>query len=109
MRTYIKLEDCRPQVLRFALLMEQVLRENDHKGGWQGMTPEQINRRLEQESQELSIAISRLHDAHRLPVGAPVKARDEKRFSRESVLEAVDVANFAMFLVDVLGELPELL
>lgn len=69
----------RDDVAWFANLMEKVLRENDHKGGWYGCQMSYLKRRLGQEVKELR------------------KALDEER-DDDVVLEAADVANFAMMI-----------
>jgi NTP pyrophosphatase (non-canonical NTP hydrolase) len=65
--------------------MESKLAANDHKAGWKGMTVEQVRTRLHEEVEELIHALT----------------------SREGgvLQEAADVANFAMFLADLSGEL----
>lgn len=75
--------ELRPEVARFAQLMERRLRANDHKGGWRGDTPHALLRRLREETDELYLAIT---------------AEDVGN-------EAADVANFAMMIADVCGAL----
>lgn len=79
----------RPQVRRFAELMELQLRANDHKGGWQDDSMSALFRRLKEECDELGEAIM-----YRV-------SRGEKNVGRE----AADVANFAMMITDISGEL----
>lgn len=69
----------REEVKWFAEQMEEVLKQNDHKGGWQDMCVGECFDRLIMEMRELKDAI--------LNGGAVTK-------------EAVDVANFAMFIAD---------
>lgn len=80
----------RPEVQRFAALMERVLRENDHKGGWEEMSLSALLARLQEEVNELVIA------------AYPPRA-DKPEIS----CEAADVANFAMFIADNFGGLME--
>jgi len=75
----------RPAVQRFAETMEKILRENDHKNGWEHMTNAEIFFRITQERDELLIA---LHDPADFARGCKVRA------------EAVDLANFCMMLFD---------
>jgi len=75
----------RPEVLAFALLMEDRLQANDHKGGWADCADEYLLRRLQEEVNELHVAM-----------------RDRPLDVGE---EAADVANFAMMLADVSGHL----
>lgn len=99
MDTYEKLEDdykrikaenlaqeiqkfVRPEVWKFALLMEQQLKANDHKAGWKDAKPEDLLKSLGIKAQGLEIAV--LHSAV---------------FDPEQVVrKAADVANFAMMV-----------
>lgn len=90
--------DMRPCVLRFALLMERKLRENDHKGGWDEEHEDYLLKRLREETVELSKAINVF--AHHASEGVV------PRGTKEHVgREAADVANFAMMLADNAGAL----
>lgn len=91
----ITLAECRPEVQRFALLMEQKLRENDHKGGWQRDRWRDLSRRLDEEHGELRAVAA----------GCSADASAERR--GEVAREAADVANFAMMIADVLGGLDD--
>ena len=75
----------RPAVQRFAEAMEKLLRENDHKNGWEHMSNAVIFARISQERDELLLALT-----------------DGADFSRRLKVrhEAVDVANFCMMLFD---------
>ena len=73
----------RNEVREFAVLMERILQDNDHKGGWQDMTPEEVLERINEEVGELETEVFKL-------------SIDPDRIVRE----AVDVANFCMMLVD---------
>lgn len=76
----------RPEVLDFAIDMETKLAKNDHKGGWGGMTVEELIAHVEDELGELKAAI-------------------ELRLSPEEVrFEAADTANFLMMLADNYGD-----
>lgn len=75
----------RPEVAAFAALMEQRLRENDHKPGWKEDDPRELYERLDEEAGELDYALA----------------------IRDGIAkEAADVANFAMMIADVCGVLP---
>lgn len=80
----------RPEVQMFAELMEQKLRENDAKGGWDRCTRGYLLRRLATETRELRAAVQR-------------RTVDPVEVARE----AADVANFCMMLADVMGGLDE--
>jgi hypothetical protein len=77
----------RPEVARFALLMEAKLRANDFKRHWSCSSLQYLSARLTQERKELSEAI-----ATRTGVGE----------------ECADIANFAMMIADKCGGLPTL-
>lgn len=71
----------RPQVQWFSGEMERVLKENDHKGGWDGMDLLCLLNRLKEETAELADAL----EADDVSV---------------TIKEAIDVANFAMMIAD---------
>jgi len=71
---------------QFSQLMMKRLEENDDKGGWDDCDPSWLITRLGDEAREL--------------IEAYLKSGD-----REIIEEAVDVANFAMMIVDVLSGL----
>ena len=71
----------RPEVQWFAERMEVKVRSNDWKGCWQNMTPTEILARIREDTDELEDVLR----------GGAVNV----------MLEAVDVANFAMMLADV--------
>ena len=79
----------RPSVMHFAAHMERVLALNDHKGGWLKMSDEEIVRRMDEETDELQLEI--ILRRHRR-----VGYKDVSLV----VKEAIDVANFAMMLID---------
>lgn len=85
-----RLESLRPTVRRFAEVMEQKLRDNHHKGGWDDCRPLDLLKRLFEEADELEGAIR----DHGEEWNGHVVAR-----------EAADVANFAMMIADVCGGL----
>lgn len=68
----------------FVAAMRRKLAANAHKGGWKDCDPDWLLKRLRQEVDELEEAVQK----------------------GQGVLgEAADVANFAMFIADVCGEL----
>ena len=75
----------RPAVQRFAEAMEKILRENDHKSGWQDMEDSEIFDRITDERDELLLALNGYDDLKTIE-----KIKDE----------AVDLANFCMMLFD---------
>ena len=89
----------RGRVSYFAGLMERQLKLNDQKGGWSQCHPLWLLAKLNEEVGELGQRLNELY------------APDGKRFSHpdefivETTQEAVDVANVAMMLFDVLSEL----
>jgi len=79
-------EEVRPAVKWFATLMEQKLRENDHKANWTGCGIEYLMERLVQEYGEL--------------VEATWDLRKENGSPEEVIKEAADIANFCLFIAD---------
>lgn len=78
----------RPEVARFALLMEAKLRANDgKKRHWLDCPLQYLSLRLTQERKELAAALGQ---------GSGVGA------------ECADIANFAMMIADKVGDLPPL-
>ena len=71
--------------------MEWVLRENDHKSGWDKMSIDDMFFRIKDEFEELEEAYALY--AHPL-IGAD-EVQDEVQNMRR---EALDIANFCMFL-----------
>jgi hypothetical protein len=76
----LEIEDCRPVVKRFAVLMEQKLREKDpvHPNGWQYDRFTTLYKRMLEEAAEI--------------IGA--------EGTNEQAMECVAVANMAMMLCD---------
>lgn len=75
----------RKEVRLFAEAMERRLQANDHKPGWKDDTPDALLDRVDDELLELHMAVATGKGA--------------------ILLEAADVANFLMMVVDVCGEL----
>ena len=95
----LRLTLLRPEVRVFARAMEQKLRENEHKGGWQDETADWLLERLEEEVKELKAAAVR-------PLSASDLLDWNKRhaeYQTKVLREAADVANFAMMVCDQLG------
>jgi NTP pyrophosphatase (non-canonical NTP hydrolase) len=78
----------RPEVRRFAELMELKLRENDHKGGWGDDTCGALFARMIEEGDELHEALAQIR-----PIPEKVAS------------EAADVANFCLMIADNAGGL----
>jgi hypothetical protein len=96
--------DVRPEVAAFALLMEQKLRENDHKGGWKDEGTVYLSRRCGNELTELRTAVSALHK-EKMRGWPPVDSAKRDELRATVGREAADVANFAMMIADVCGAL----
>lgn len=71
-----------PEVQRFFDAMIYKLKRNAHKGKWEGVNLEQMRKRLSDELAELDLAIA---DGNVI----------------EIILEAADVANFALIIADI--------
>lgn len=82
--------ELRPEVQRFARLMEQKLQANDHKGGWHDCHPEELLLRAYEELGEL----------HREVVGRSGMLGGPARTLRIAG-EGADVANMVMMVLDV--------
>lgn len=94
-----ELESLRPEVRAFALRMEQKLRERDYRGGWQEEAIPWLLDRLFEEVRELVRATTEY-----CPMCGMAQPVDERK-QANILMEAVDVANFAMFVADVAGGL----
>ena len=92
----------RRSVRNFASLMEQVLRENDWKGGWGGLTSGDLLMSLGQELRELRKAMKMWSRLQERPWNRTKEAYDEAK--RNVAREAADVANFSMMIAEVLGD-----
>lgn len=91
-RQPITVNDLRPEVVKFAVLMERQLRKNAFKGGWQNDTAQTLWPRIYEELDELGAELNPFR-----PPGA---------HSRANIgLEAADVANFLMMITDLTGAL----
>lgn len=88
----------RPEVLAFALAMEERLRANDHKGGWSKDHPLALYKRLLEEAIELRTEV----EVNLWRVTGPSGDEDRTHVRHE----AADVANFALMIADVCGALP---
>ena len=89
----------RESVQKFAESMEQVLQENDYKGGWQQEDFAYLWNRLLDEIAELK---KRLEKAKLLQNKEVILSIPNKN---EILKEAVDIANFCMMIVDNVGNL----
>jgi len=72
----------RPSVQKFAEEMERKLKLNDHKGGWMGMSQDEIIQDIREENIELSMAIAN---------------NDVKNILEE----CADIANYLMMLAEI--------
>jgi len=95
-------DECRAEVKAFALLMEEKLRENDHKSGWRGCDVDALFVRLVEEARELRGCPLREAQGYAPRSMTPDVPAERLRIGRE----AADVANFAMMIADVCGALP---
>lgn len=78
----------REEVEWFSFEMEKVLKDNDHKDGWDSLHLLALLTRLEEEVEELKEMVD-----------YAIEFDSIEEFYREAVKkEAVDVANFAMFI-----------
>jgi len=81
----------RPEVAKFAIEMETVLRENDNKTGWDKLSVTSLFHHIKDEFDELEEAyLMYIH-----PATGAKRTRDAIQNMRR---EAIDMANFCMFL-----------
>lgn len=97
----LTLEDLRPEVKWFALLMEETLRKHDEsKGGvdgWRKCGGDWLYERLLAEAQELENELNPTSKCNCREAGCP----HTPWINLEGIVaEAVDVANFAMMIAD---------
>ena len=85
---------CRASVKWFATKMEEKLADNDHKGGWADCETGFLFRKLEEELQELYLA---LHNRERGSFFGTTHTDEE------IVGECADIANFVMMIADKFG------
>ena len=83
---------------RFADLMEEKLRQNDHKAHWLTQSLDYLEDRRDQEMEELKDALTAYKKVRDLRVCAPLTVDALKEAVRH---EAVDVANFIMMICEV--------
>ena len=108
----------RPEVEKFADLMEAQLRANDHKGGWQNCAPHWLLMRMIEETNEVlqelrpgKNAVAAFYAAGAMLTAAANELRAYGRHLECTATpvrlrrEGADVANFAMMLVDYYGGL----
>ena len=81
----VKVITLRPELQWFAEKMEETLQANDWKNGWKVMSSEEILERLEEELDELGVAMFSIQPS-----------------ARDIIKEATDVANFAMFIAYIM-------
>lgn len=92
----------RPEVAAFALAMEERLRANDHKGGWDRDHPYALHDRLLDEAKELRGEIRESW----VTLGKNPSDEAVAVATRRIHHEAADVANFAMMVADRCFALP---
>lgn len=76
----------RPEIVMFAIEMENKMRINDHKPGWRHYTQSYLAGKLVEEVSELLLAI------------------ENGKSDEDIIQEAADVSNFAMMIADVVME-----
>jgi len=96
--------EVRDTVKAFSMLMEKVLRDNDHKGGWQECDPRWLLAKLNEEVGELGKALTIQY----LPDGRELKDYPDTNGGRgmidNIIRECVDVANVAMMMADIFSQ-----
>jgi hypothetical protein len=87
----------RQSVKKFAELMEQVLQENDHKGGWEDCDFNYFFTIIEEETIELRSLFYNPENAYDIELKSD-------NLKNKAIKEAVDVANFCMMIADVISQ-----
>ena len=83
----------RKELLWFAQEMEAKLRENDHKGGWQGCRFAALFPRLRDECDELLV---KAHPLQLDTIAETLSTED----ACQLIHECADISNFAMMIAD---------
>lgn len=83
----------------FTGVMITKLRENRHKGGWKDEDPQALLGRLHNEVSELQRALEEYLTA------ASINHIEKDVYAEQVQRECADVANFAMFIADVVNRL----
>ena len=89
----------RPSVMHFAAHMERVLEANEYKGGWLKMSDVDVINRIGDENDELDQAVQDRLNASNCDCNFCDSVSIQVRTSMV-VKEAIDVANYAMMLID---------
>ena len=82
-----RIMELRPELQEFAEEMERVLRNNDHKSGWDSMSIHSLFERIKGEFEELQREYILMNNA-----------TDSGGRIHRMGHEAIDIANFCMFL-----------
>jgi len=90
----------RPEVLAFARAMELKLQANDHKGGWQSLSRDDLSELLIGELVELLAALHLNEETLKSIITDACASLDWTDFQSNPSLEALDVANIAMMIHD---------
>ena len=80
--------ELRQEIIDFALEMEQVLKDNDHKTGWDNLSISSLYNRIKQEFEEFQEQYIRMK----------YNLGDDTKFILKMRKEALDISNFCMFL-----------
>ena len=94
----------RPEVAKFAIEMETVLRENDHKSGWDELELLDLFYHIQLEFHEMKEVYDGYYSEDRTDSdGALIGTKQERHityliYAQRMREEAIDIANFCMFL-----------
>ena len=94
----------RPEVAKFAIEMETVLRENDHKSGWDELELLDLFYHIQLEFHEMKEVYDGYYSEDRTDSdGALLGTKQERHitylvYAQRMREEAIDIANFCMFL-----------
>ena len=82
-----RIMELRPELQEFAEEMERVLRNNDYKSGWDSISIHELFERVKDEFEELQRDYIKMNNAI-----------DGAELIQRMGHEAIDIANFCMFL-----------
>ena len=94
----------RPEVAKFAIEMETVLRENDHKSGWDEMELLDLFYHIRLEFNEMKEVYDGYYSEDRTDSNGVVLGTKQEQhiayliYAQRMREEAIDIANFCMFL-----------
>jgi oligoendopeptidase F len=97
-------EEMRKSLKQFAEYQEEILKENDHKEGWDDCFLHNLYYMLREEMEELEAVLNSWGCLYKLNPTKNLTNEERKEFKEQISKECADVANFAMMIYDNLGD-----